>query len=79
MEESMVQSKMARMCVCGREGEGREGGFKYEKFSRNRPHQSLQNSEQQALIGTAEITTITGTMRKSDSNSSPKTVKENQC
>jgi hypothetical protein len=56
MEESMVQSKAARICVCGRErkgkegkgreGKGREGGLKNESLSRNMPHQSLHNSDE---------------------------------
>lgn len=32
MEESMIHTKAAKMCECGREGKGREGGFKYETF-----------------------------------------------
>jgi len=59
------------------ERKGREGGFKYETF-RETDQVSLQNNEEKALIGATERT-ITGTMRKSDSNSLPRTAKENQC
>jgi hypothetical protein len=44
MEESMIHTKAAKMCECGREGKGREG--KGDSSMRTDTGQSLQNSEE---------------------------------